>query len=103
MFESEENAEKAFTDIETARENKARVVFADDFGHRASIDGASIVGNLLEDMSKAKMSQVEHALHNTRVQILANKMGQSDPAIMAAMRGQGPAILAPMGNGRFPQ
>ena len=104
MFKNEENAEKVFDEIETARNLKNTVVFVDDFGQRASIDGGSIIGNMLEDMEKSKLSKVEHALYNTRVQILANKMGQSDPTIMAAMRGQGPAILSPMGpNGPFRQ
>ena len=102
MFQEPEKADAIFADIEGARIAKTSIAFTDDFGHRASIDGATICGMLLEDMEKSKMARVEHTLHNTRIQMLANKMAQSDPALRAASMMQGPAVLQPMGNGRFP-
>ena len=42
------------------------------------------------------------ALHQARTQNLAQKMGESDPALRAGRMGQGPAIISPMGNGFRP-
>lgn len=105
LFQKEELANSIFSQIEQAKKDKTAVAFTDEFGQRAVLDGASIYGLLIEDMEKSKLARVEHMLHNTRVQSLANKMAQSDPALKAAMLSQGPAMLSPMGglNGRFPQ
>lgn len=102
LFKKPELADKTFFDIQVAkREHAATVSLMDDFGQRADVDVASIHGFMLEDMEQSKLAHIERGLHQARTQARAQQQAQADPALRAAAAMQSPAMLTPMGNGRF--
>ena len=71
----------------------------DDFGHEMTINLRDLSGFILEDMEKTKAAHVDRALHQQRVQMLAQKTAENDPGIRASrMMGNNGPILSP-----FPQ
>ncbi len=93
MFKTKESAEVA-NDILSHREHEY-VVVEDDFGHKLDARTLSISGFIFEDMEQTKMAHVERALHQTRLQHLAQRAAESDPMLRAGMMRGGPAILQP--------
>lgn len=103
LFHKPELADKAFIDLETAKkENIGTIAVTDEFGQRATIDVKSIHGFMLEDMEKSKLAHIERGLHQARTQARANQAAAVDPVLKNAAAMQSPAMLSPMGNGRFP-
>lgn len=96
MYRKVEDAEKAWAIL---NQPASPVQLDDDFGQRIVVKSQQIAGVMFEDMDKSKMANVALMLFNTSVQMTAQKQVQSDPAFRAAA--QGPAIVSPMGNGRF--
>lgn len=103
LFKSPQLADKAYFDIETAKQSKAGSVnIIDEFGQRGCFEVATVHGFVLEDMDQSKLAHIERGLHQMRTQAKAQQMAGSDPALRTAAMTQGPAILSPMpGNGRF--
>jgi hypothetical protein len=102
LFKEEQPAHQAFNDMTSAKGTKTPVVITDDFGQQASFDAKDISGFMLEDLEKSKVAAIERALHQERIKIKANQQAKSDPVIGPAMNmNHGPAILSPMGPGRF--
>jgi hypothetical protein len=92
MYHSEEKARQAanmssWTDV--------LVYIEDDFGQEFSGRRNSISGCVFEDLEKSKLAHVELALHQQRMQFLAQKMASADPGLrtMAAMNG--PGVITP--------
>lgn len=103
LFQKPELAEGAFTSIESAKQTKAEFIsLVDEFGQRATFNVPSIHGFMLEDMEKSKLAHIERGLHQARTQARAQQAAAADPILKNAAMMQGPPMLAPMGNGRFP-
>jgi hypothetical protein len=103
LFKKPELADKTFADLQIAKKEKAeQVSVMDEFGQRADIDVKSIHGFMLEDMEQSKLAHIERGLHQARTQARAQQMAGSDPVLKNAAMMQSPAMLSPMGNGRFP-
>lgn len=102
LFQKSETAELAFNGLQDARKIKQGCVeICDDFGQKIDLPLASIHGFMLEDMEKSKLAHIERGLHQARTQARAQQMASTDPVLKTAAMGQGPAILSPMGNGRY--
>lgn len=99
MFQKLELAEKAFNDLQMVTPT---VKIADEFGQCAVINTSQIHGVMLEDLEKSKLAYIERELHQARTIARTRQIAAGDPILKAAAMAQGPAILSPMGNGRFP-
>jgi hypothetical protein len=53
-------------------------------------------------MNQSQLANIERQMHHERFIAKIKQQASSDPAIRSAHSQQGPAILNPMGNGRFP-
>lgn len=103
LFQKSETAELTFHELRKAWETKKEFIeIFDDFGQTINLVISSLHGFMLEDMEKSKLAHIERGLHQARTQARAQQMAVADPILKAAALGQGPAILQPMGNGRFP-
>ena len=71
----------------------------DDFGQVADIKAPAVHARMLENMDESLLAYVEMALHNARIQSKAQSRAEGDQTINP--RSRGPAVLTPMGNGRF--
>ena len=100
LFKDADTAKVAFTILDSR--NDPDIKIEDDFGQTLVAHVDSMHGLMLEDLDKTKMAHVEMALHQERTKVLAQNMAQTDPALKAASARQGPAIIAPMGNGARP-
>jgi len=66
----------------------------DDFGHEMSLERRTLSGFIYEDMEQTKVAHVERALHQQRLQNLAQKTAESDPGLRAQrMMGNGPVLM----------
>lgn len=74
----------------------------DDFGQVCRVEEKNIHGRMLEDLDESKIGNVEMALHGARTQASAQRQAEADPALRTARMAQSPAMLNPMGNGRWP-
>lgn len=102
LFKEEAAAEDAFNAIAAAKKDGGTVIIKDEFGQSGCFAAVGIHGFMLEDMEKSKVAAIERALHQERIKIKANQQAKSDPVIGPAMNmNHGPAILSPMGPGRF--
>lgn len=70
---------------------------ADDFGQCAAFKLDAITGVMLENLDESKLANVELGLHQQRTQVAFQQRAESDPAIRAASRRQGPAVIDPTG------
>ena len=103
MFAKVELADSALTELKLKKkEGVGEVTLHDDFGQQATIDVASIHGFMLEDMLQSQLANIERQMHHERFIAKVKQQANSDQAIRSAHSQQGPAILNPMGNGRFP-
>jgi hypothetical protein len=98
LFKTEEAAMKSVEAIAVGKDGDRVEVF-DDFGQRAAMEFRSIGGWMLEDLNESKLAHVARALHQAHINAECHKAAYSDPALQQVARG--PAILSPMGNGRF--
>ena len=102
LFKTPQLADKTFTDLEIAKNSKAEIISVfDDFSHKAVLDVAGIHGFQLEDTTVSQLGDIERLMHHERTIARTKQQLSADPGIRAAMAAQGPAILSPMGNGRF--
>lgn len=81
-------------------DDRIPLTVTDDFGQRAVIDLNQIHSVMLEDMEVSQMAAIERGLHQARTQAKAQSRAMADPALKAAMLGQGPAVHSPFMNGR---
>ena len=84
--------------LQSAKDGVVEII--DDFGQLCSINVKSFHGLLLEDLEKMKMAHVETALHNARLQAMANKAAQADPGLRASAMSSSPGVLTPMNSFR---
>lgn len=100
LYKTKEAAEIAYN---AANTGSGDIGLTDDFGQTVTIKPGSLHGLMLEDMDQTKMAHIERAMHQQRMQVLAQKTAQTDPALRAAAMMQGPGILDPqrMNGGRF--
>jgi len=102
MFKDPQRADKAFADLEVAKQSDGTcITIIDDFGQKAVLEVLDIHGWMLEDMEQSKMCHIERGLHQARTQARGQQMAQSDPILKNASAMRGPAVLDPMANGRF--
>jgi len=103
LFSKPELADKTFIDLEVAKKANAGIIaVADEYGQRATLDVPDIHGFMLEDMARSQLANIERQMHHERFVAKIKQQASSDPAIRSAHSQQGPAILNPIGNGRFP-
>ena len=96
LFKEEEKAKAVFDSLKPLPLNTKTIDAEDDFGQVCSITTESVHGLLFEDLDKAKMANVEIFLHQQRVQVMAQKAAEADPALRMSRRGNGIATLDPM-------
>ena len=98
LYRDEEKAQQAF---ELTRHRDGAIIFLeDDFGQKVYFPLSSLHGALFEDLEKMKMAHVETALHNARLQAMANKAAQADPGLRASAMSSSPGVLTPMNSFR---
>lgn len=94
LYKNEEKAALAFGKLQSARQEE--LFLDDEFGQTVQICKNGLTGFLFEDLEKMKMAHVEMALHNARLQSMANKAAQADPGLRANAMMNGPGVLTPM-------
>lgn len=99
MFKTEEAAQAVWMKINDV--SNLILDVTDDFGQHCVIKPSAINGAMIEDLALSQLAHAELALHRARTQAKANSMANADPMLRQAAMGSGPAILSPMGNGRF--
>lgn len=101
LFQSEENARKAWTAAHEAYHRNGlavgRLELTDDFGQELNVVAQDLHGCMLEDMTKSQLATIEIMLHNARVQSKANSRAAGDPALRPMNSG-----IVPF-NGGFPR
>ena len=107
LFEKEEKAVQQY-ELVTLHNDKTHsfhpndtVVLEDDYGQKVFFKHAGVHAVILENLDKSKLASVEMALHNARTQASAQQRAGADPTLRAATMTQ-PAVISPMGNGRWP-
>lgn len=96
LYRDEEKARGAFNLAALSAETEV-IRLEDDFGQVLVFPISARHGSMFEDLDKAKMANVELFLHQQRVQQMATKAAQSDPALRAASALNGPRMLDPTG------
>lgn len=77
-------------------------VVSDDYGQELCIPKGQMHGILLEDLDQTQIVQEERSLRDLRMRGKIAQRAGADPAIRSALAmTQGPAMINPMGNGRF--
>jgi hypothetical protein len=101
MFRTEKSALDARNALTIAQ---GSIDLCDDFGQELHLNVHAIGGWMFEDLNKTKMAFVERTLHQTRIQMEAQKAAESDPGIATAMRMRHqPSVITPfMPNGPRP-
>jgi hypothetical protein len=97
VFQKENTARELVAALEPGVGNDY-VLLADDFGQEFYGRRSSINGCILEDMEKSKLAHVEFALHQQRMQNLAQKMASADPGLRSMSNGPGVVTPFPRGN-----
>lgn len=106
LYKSEEKALEHFTkvscdpDVVHEFTKHSRIQLIDDFGQRAVFVHSAITGIMLENLDESKIGAIEMGLHNKRTEVGFQARAEQDPTVRAA-GGRSPAIINPMGNGRF--
>jgi len=98
LFKEETEAKDIFDALRKKRD--AHVTIEDDFGQTFHALMKSIQGVMFEDLNKSKLAHVEMFLHQKRMEAMAMKAAQTDPALRASnlMNGSGGlAVFDPMG------
>jgi hypothetical protein len=95
VFHKEETAREAVA----ATRGSPAITLRDDFGQEFFGTPGSVTGFIVEDMEKSKLAHVEFALHQQRMQNLAQKMASADPSLRASSAMNGPGVLTPFQRG----
>lgn len=98
LFKTKESLEKQRNEMPVMEQ----LFITDDFGQQCTIKTKQIHGTMIEDLDESKVANVEMALHGARTQASAQQRAEADPTLRAARFAQGPAVINPMGNGRWP-
>lgn len=111
MYKTPEHAEEARTALRALWDQPvitmggvpptSSILVTDDFGQELAVDAKSLCGWLFEDMDQSKLAHCERILHQQRLQIHAQKMGQADQTIRTAQMMNGPAMIDPIGGRRM--
>lgn len=103
LFKTKESADAAKNYLSIDSGGALRhVTVNDDFGQNARIEAKSIHGWMLEDLDLSKVGTQEFMLHQERMKVSIQRAAEADPTLRTARMTQGPAMLNPMGNGRWP-
>lgn len=102
MFKTEDAAKAQFDILAAARVMNGQVTLKDEFGQQAHFKLEDFHGAILEDMDLTQQAVIARSIHQAQTQARAHAQAANDPVLKtAAMTQRGPAMLTPMGNGRF--
>ncbi len=89
-------ADKALKyDPSAAMGSLSYISVTDDFGQEIHCDRKNLAGYVFETLEKSKLGHVERALHQQKVQMLAQKHAAADPALRMHSQMNGPAVMSP--------
>lgn len=86
LYEDEDRAKVAYALLKD--KTVPDIEITDDYGQVGTFKPMACPAVMLEDMEKSKMAEIAIALHRQKVQMLAQKMAEADPAIRAARQMQ---------------